>query len=412
MATKRCRCVNIDWLEVYCLESSAEFPCNAEYFREHGYFVKEREYGTRTYREMFTIEDECGNPWIEVRRNPAAGESSFCGLVPESCHLRLVNQQCYVTDCVSRLRNFLLKHNYLFQRIYRIDICYDFIRFDAGDDPEKFAHRYITKKYRKINQGRLAVHGMDEWQDFVWESLSWGSRSSMVTTKMYNKTKELKATGDKKPYIPYAWFNAGLVDSPIDCAVMGDDGSKTYPDIWRIEFSLSAQARDWLVIESQDGKRVKKKAIPHHLHMFDAPDKLWQRFQDLSFHYFRFKYYEEGKRKDRCRDKILFYWDRNREFCKLDTVPATTKPDRDGELLKRRLIHYKMYHADTKVREACDILLKHIDNEDLRRFTPKQLSIEVQALQRAIALRQGWKEGSILETIEEVKELLINDSIF
>ena len=412
MEIKRCRCVNIDWLEVYCLESAQEYPCNADYFRERGYFVKERDYGTRTYREMFTIEDAEGHPWIEVRRNPASGDSSFVGLVPESCHLRLVNQQCYVTDCVSRLREFMLKHNYLFQRIYRIDICYDFIKFDAGDLPEKFAHRYITKKYRKINQGRLAVHGMDEWQDFVWESLSWGSKSSMVSTKMYNKSKELKANGNKKPYIPYAWFMAGLVDSPVDCMVIDDKGKKTYPDVWRIEFSLSAQARDWLVIESQDGKRVKKKAIPHHLDMFDAPDKLWQRFQDLSFHYFRFKYFEEGQRKDRCRDKIIFYWDRGREFCKLDTVPSNSKPDHNDELLRRRLWHYREFHIDPKIRKAIDILLEQISHDETRRFTPHQLSVEVEALRRAIAIRQGWREETVHETVERVKELLINDLIF
>ena len=31
------------------------------------------------------------------------------------------------------------------------------------------------------------------------------------------------------------------------------------------------------------GKRVKKRAIPHALDLFDSPDKLWQRFQDLAF---------------------------------------------------------------------------------------------------------------------------------
>ena len=63
------RCVNIDWLEVYCLES-IEAPRNAQFFRARGFKVKEREYGTPQYREMFTIYDSEDFPQFEVRRNP------------------------------------------------------------------------------------------------------------------------------------------------------------------------------------------------------------------------------------------------------------------------------------------------------------------------------------------------------
>lgn len=79
LAERHVRCVNIDWLEVYVLESNDHYPCNADYFRQHGYFVKERDYGTRVYKEMFIIEDEQGHDWLEVRRNPATGSSAFKG---------------------------------------------------------------------------------------------------------------------------------------------------------------------------------------------------------------------------------------------------------------------------------------------------------------------------------------------
>ena len=89
------RCVNIDWLEVYVLESNDRFPCNAEYFRRQGYQVHEREYGTRVYKEMFEITSEAGDPLIEIRRNPASGSSDFNGLVEQSCHIRLPNWMLY-----------------------------------------------------------------------------------------------------------------------------------------------------------------------------------------------------------------------------------------------------------------------------------------------------------------------------
>ena len=94
------RCVNIDWLEVYAKEDSSRYPLNADYFRQCGYFVKERDYGTRVYAEMFTVEDEEGHPFVEVRRHPLSGDSSFTGLDDYSCHLRLVNRACYYDDAV------------------------------------------------------------------------------------------------------------------------------------------------------------------------------------------------------------------------------------------------------------------------------------------------------------------------
>ncbi|MBR0341902.1 MAG: hypothetical protein IJH64_06605, partial [Oscillospiraceae bacterium] len=69
---QKTRVCNIDWLEVYCLESNQRYPCNAEYFERAGYYVRQREYGTRVYKEMFEITDKDGNPLIEIRRNPAS----------------------------------------------------------------------------------------------------------------------------------------------------------------------------------------------------------------------------------------------------------------------------------------------------------------------------------------------------
>ena len=43
------RCVNVDWLEIYAQEDNMKYPMNADYFRGCGYFVTEREYGTRCF---------------------------------------------------------------------------------------------------------------------------------------------------------------------------------------------------------------------------------------------------------------------------------------------------------------------------------------------------------------------------
>ena len=428
------RCVNIDWLEVYCEESNDEYPCNADYFTRRGYVVREREYGTRVYEEMFYILDRNGNDMFEVRRNPKSGDSSFVGLSPQSTHIRLCNWVCYQSNCVQLLRDFLVRHNYIFHRIYRIDVCYDFERFDSGDKPERVARRIVEKTYLKMNQTKIHAIGDDNWGGYAWETLSWGSLTSMVSTKLYNKTKELAATGNKKPYILTQWMMAGLIDNPVTQVKYNKDGSQYKPDIWRVEFSIKSKADSWLILEDISGKRVKKKAVPHSLSLFDSQDKLWQRFQDLAYHYFRFKVktYKKQKRgvagfalgqiesnhdpelqrKDRMPEKVLFHYDQDREFMHIQNVPKPSKPYHDGEVLRRRLINYAASHPDHKIREACKVLVDSIDVRDIYRYTDSFDIWQVKALQGAIQLKMGGDERSTLEIIAQLEELIKKGEIW
>jgi hypothetical protein len=426
--------VNIDWLEVSCEESNAVFPCNAEYFRSQGYFVHERDYGTRVWGEVFTIEDNEGHDWIEVRRNPPSGNSEFKGLTEFSCRLRLVNAQCYHKDCVQLLREFMLRHDYIFKAIFRIDICYDFEYFDYGDQPSRFARRILERKYRKINQCKIHAIGDDRWSDYDWETLSWGSPTSMVSTKFYNKSKEIETVSTEKVYIPYAWFLAGLLDNPVSRTKIDAHGKEYKPEIWRVEFSLKSKAKRWLVIEDVSGKRMKKTEIPHTLDLYDAPDKLWRRFQDLAFHYFHFKvarYKEVRKgltrpllaepshaedrqpiRKSLCPDKLLFRWDKDHQFEQLDMKMRSAKPNNTMEILRRHLQNYRAQNEDVKQREAADIILEVLDREDLRRYTPKQVMSEIYALQETLRIRMRYPEKDLVHTLAEIQKSFFDDERF
>lgn len=385
---------------------------NADYFRGRGYIVHEREYGTRVYNEMFTIEDQHGHAFIEVRRNPQSGSSSFTGLSELSCHLRLVNRACYANNPVRDMAEFIIKHDYIFQRIFRLDLCYDFIRFDSGDDPARFLRRYIENKFSKVNQCKVRVIGDDSWASFDWESVSWGAPTSMVGTKMYNKTKELKATGDKKPWIKQAWFESGLVNDPLNL-----------PDVWRIEFSMHSSARNWIVIEDADSKHNKKRAVPHTLEMFDGRDRLWERFEEMAHHYFQFRYVEyldkvnsDGernlKRKDVCREKRLFNYNLDRTFYKIEGVAVECKPDKDDDILRRRLTLYREKHADPDLRRAIDILLNNLNRERLRQITAHGYAAEIDQIRLAIATRTGWDYQTVIEKAEEIHKLLKHGEIW
>ena len=431
---KQNRCIHIDWLEVYCLEPLDMFPLNADYFRSRGYVVKERDYGTRVYNEMFELLNEMGDPMIEVRRNPASGDSNFSGLVPESCHLRMPNWMLYQGNPVRFLMDFMLKHNYIFKRIFRIDIAYDFVEFDTGDDPARFVRRYLKGQYRKINQCQLTAHGADNWNQCDWNSLSWGARSSMVSTKLYNKTLELTEGKSTKPYIRTAWMADGLIDNPISITKRNEEGKMKQVNVWRLEFSMKSSCDGWIDIEMSKGRKIEKQRIPHRLSLFDGKDKLWERFQDLVYHYFRFKHLEyveltekydggvleavhsEGRkvlrRKDRCRDKKLFYFDEGHQFTQLSAAPTDRKANAKEDTLERRLRLFMMTHPSVEVERACKVILDTIDLDRLMDYTPQKRLREARALQTVLKWKLAGDERSAMELLSIVNEMMNVEDFF
>lgn len=428
------RCIHVDWLEIYCLEPLDAFPLNAEYYRNKGYQVREREYGTRVYKEMFELLNQNGDPVLEVRRNPASGDSEFSGLVPESCHLRLPNWILYQDNPVRYLMDVVLQHGYIFKRIFRIDIALDFQYFDTGDDPAAFVRRYLKGQYRKINQCNLTAHGEDNWNQCDWNSLSWGSRKSMVSTKLYNKTKELKEGKSSKPYIRTCWMLAGLVDNPLSLTKRKADGTMEPVDIWRLEFSIKSSCDGLVVIEMQKGRKVEKEKFPHRLPMYDGDEKLWARFQDLCYHYFRFKHKEyieltdkydggvlesvhsEGnkvlRRKSRCQDKILFYFDAGHQFMKLTSAPTDRKANTKEDILERRLRMFLAQHPTQDIEKAVHTILDAIDLDKLQAYSPEKRLRDAKALQILLKWKMKGDERSATELLAIINDMLDQPDFF
>ena len=85
----------------------------------------------------------------------------------------------------------------------------------------------------------------------------------------------------------------------------------------------------------------------------------------------------KNKRKDRCRDKVLFNFNfSNDEVLKLQRVPGSEQPATDDIRLKRHLERYRDHHFDRNVRKACDILLTDIDRSVVRTFMQPGYTIE------------------------------------
>lgn len=423
---RKCRCINIDWLEVHCIEPRE--PRDAEYFRSLGFEVSERDYGTRVYDQMFTIYLPDGQPFMEIRRSPHCSNEhdKFQVLEVGSCHLRLHNRACYFNDAGKLMEDFINQHGYTFRRIAKIDLCLDFEKFDSGDDPAAFVARYLKGRYAKVNQCSISMHGQDCWDGQKWNSFSWGSKKSPIFTRLYNKTLELKEAKDK-PYIRQAWASCGLVDDFIQLTKKNDRGEWYKPEIWRLEFSIASSVRNWVCFDVDENGNKTHRSLRNDLKRYRTRDELETMFKSLVAHYFHFKHLVEKpsaskesgertlQRKDRCQDKVLFTFQGSDETYKVEKL-ATSKADNKAlQALRNKLCYYKQTHIQRSTQDACNAIIEAIDKEMLvRNASNPHDETEVELLQRLIAYRINGKSKAPLTVEKEFMESLfeLSDELF
>lgn len=299
------RIVGIDWLELYVNEGYG-IDYSADGYRSRGYLVSEREYGTKTMAEMFTILDRTGHPFVEIRRNPRGLNSGASQTVYQEgdSYVKLSNLYCYDENPVGLLLDFLNREHYHIKKIYRIDLYTDFEIFDTGDKPANVVRRIVNHTYSKINQSHRRTSGEDTWTECLDNWISWGKKGSMVSTKIYDKTKELKETGMHKPYIIERWRRAGYVDNVV---ALTKDNKPV--QMWRIEFSIKGNAKGWIYVDKNESGDNESHMLEHTLELYSTTKGVTNAIANLVPYYFRFKIYEEGKRKSLCRDKELFIFD-------------------------------------------------------------------------------------------------------
>lgn len=294
------RCVNIDWLEVYAYEPNE--PRDIEYFVSCGLMVQARDYGTKHWEQVFTLLDDTGAEFLEVRRKPRPTATGHHAILPDdACTLRVVNRYCYYDTVCWILNDFMIRHRYTFRRIYRLDLCIDFKRFDRGDDPQRVMKRIVNHVYTKVYQSERTIHGRDHWSESTDNSISWGRKRSMVVTRMYNKSLEL-ATVKDKPWIRQAWYECGLIDDPIAPVIIDHDGNVIGEPVWRVEFQINSSARGYYKAEG-DGRDLW---VEHTLETYWNRQLILQAIATLCEHYFNFRIFKQGRPKYECERKVLF----------------------------------------------------------------------------------------------------------
>ena len=257
-----------------------------------------------------------------------------------SCHIRLCNESCYHDNPIDEIRTFILTYDFVYKSIARIDICLDFNTFDNGWTPQRFINSYMRSHISKVNQTNVSCHGSDNWDGRSFNSLKWGAVTSPISTKLYNKTLEMKQ-GEDKSYIRQWWQCGGdfvgMAIKPED--VTGLDMTK---EVWRLEFSIKAQA------QARKRKSGNEEKFTLHLFDYDTKEKLWQRFCELYEMYFDFRkkeyVYDEKKqerhlkRKYDCkRIKLFDFSDRCIKYKPARKPRQKKRPDRIYKIMMNRI---------------------------------------------------------------------------
>ena len=399
------KCINLDWLSVYCLEPKG-CVMNAAYYKKLGWSVEEREYGTPQYREKFTLMNG-RHPFLEIERNPYSLKQNGGIFEPESCHIRLANRTLYQPNPVQQLTNFIIKYGYEYKGISRVDVCCDLTIFDNGMKPQDLANKYIKDKIWKVHQSHIApntddgddswripihlgTHGKETKTGRTWNSLKWGSPKSALSTKLYNKTLELD-TNTGKFYIKDAWVKAGLCDlqkvryeyrnpktkeieirSKQISVVPGTAINQEIPieeakkiDVWRVEFSMNSEGRKWIDLGDNH-------IVDLSLNAFDNLDSLAATFFTCSEWLFCFiyaKWITKGatrwkERTNRCKKLQLFNTKFLHSHYKPQRQTEMEDPSRTEKIMMYRLIQKsKDKNLSEAYREACHQVALNLSKE-------------------------------------------------
>lgn len=393
-------CINLDWFEVFTYEPT---DCTGpEFYEDLGYVVNVREYGTRVYRQMFTLIDREGHPWIEIRRDPASKKSQGGVLDDKACSIRLVNRTCYDWLPINDLYNFLSNLGFHYRKyelcsISRVDLCVDFLDGSLSV-PElgsgtrvpvrcgEFIRRFMGGEWWKIGNARVQAFGEEFSDGMHFHALKFGSPTSMVSTKLYNKTLEM-AQVKIKPHIIESWVNAGLLQDENDTA-----------QVWRLEFSINSNCDDWIaeaVMPSEDPYYQQNT-----LAAFVQTANYSRFLRGLISHYFRFALKEEGKTKYKASRFLPFSLPADCAFRPVHLQPERRTSGRGEKVVINKLMQLKeKLPLAAKFSKAIDTTLWLLNSVYCNHAVSGSEIDDEEVLARQLA---DYDEATITEAFREI----------
>lgn len=248
--------ISTDWVEIY---GSLDLAASSWHTLEHGYLgeyeFKRKPYGTRVYQFIFEV-SRAGTEFMTICCMPLSKRSCGGIMNDDMCHVKIANYWLYRDDWYSIFTHAL--HLFVINpvKLSRLDICCDWQCGMCGMWARDLLSGLMKNRYYKIHQASWRANG-DDSQVQKWHSLAFGSKSSPVFTRFYNKTLELQVTG--KDYIREHWKLAGL---------------NLERDVYRVEFAMHDTGKQ--VLDDETGEIFD-------ISLEDISDR--QHVADLFFHY-------------------------------------------------------------------------------------------------------------------------------
>lgn len=254
--------VVLDWVSISTL-----MKVDAEPERNTFYKVEKRDYGTRSFQEVFEVySKDSGNLIATIARKPYSSV-----LHPESANIKFANKVLYYEKRLDLINSFLRNFELKFLGISRIDIAADFNELHQGRSIKGFLDSFMANKIVKKGRAKVqAFFNNSGVGERVYSGLKFGSASSPVSYKIYDKVKELKEVSEK-PYIIQWWEKNGLIQSAKEWQK---------ETVWRCEFTLKAQNS---VFVDSDGQVIDF----HSLELLEQ-ENIERIYQGLADKYFTF----------------------------------------------------------------------------------------------------------------------------
>ena len=234
--------MSIDWLMIFgsLTKDISQF---SDVQLSDNYEIDIKQYGTRQFKKVVEFNDRAsGEKFATLCFLPYSVKNAETpnGIFDENdATLQLSNFFCYQLDGVSQFNKFQQLIGFQFKSITRLDLCIDQEHFDNGLSGKTLLDGYMSGKYVKMGAQKFTAYGRDN-NTKVYECVSFGGGNSRVTSKIYNKTQEMKDKG-MKHYIWKKWEQTGF--KPSDTT------------IWRVEVSIKSDGMN--VLDKETGEMMK-----------------------------------------------------------------------------------------------------------------------------------------------------------
>lgn len=325
-------------------------------------------------------------------------------LKPENIIVKLVNSLLYTKDCNAFINKICKDLNLTWLHWGRIDISFDFTRFDNYQNtPEQFIRDFISgailKKQRNATQFKVIGKSHNTTSKInklnagaignSIEYLKFGTYTSDISYYLYNKSIEFLEKG-KKPHIIKAWKKHNI------------DMSE---NVWRLEFSIK-NFNKALIYKA---KRKESEIYQEHAEAgevvsyfrernFIEPKNIERVYSFLYYHYFFFVSNAPGLDSNisrRPRINLLNTFKYNSANLRLIDITRTKDETRSARIYLKKLDksnnEIRAARRENEHKLLNNIMLKMI----------KENSVEKWALGN-IASLPDWMQAELKERVKKL----------